>query len=186
MNDRGAFSKLQEAVAFAARAHQGQQRKDGETPYASHPFRVCLVLREVFGVADPAALTAAVLHDTIEDTVTDYDDLEEGFGADVAAWVGALSKDKRLPEAEREAAYVEQLRRGPWQVKLCKLADVYDNLTDMANADRAGVARRFKNAHRYLDAVRHDLPEEGRRAWEIVTALLADLEARETGAAGGA
>src|SRR5579883_2187980 len=106
---------LLEAVAFAARAHQGQRRKDGETPYASHPFRVCLVVRDVFGIDDRQVLTAALLHDTVEDTTTDFDDIEERFGADVARWVAALSKDKRLQELEREQAYVAQLADAPWQ-----------------------------------------------------------------------
>src|SRR5713226_9468833 len=100
---------LLEAIAFASRAHQGQLRKDQRTPYASHVFRVCLIVRQVFGVEDAAVLTAAVLHDTVEDTTTDFDDLEKQFGAEIAGWVAALSKDKRLPDAEREKAYVTQL-----------------------------------------------------------------------------
>src|SRR5262245_42497729 len=76
---------LLNAVAFAARAHRPQLRKDGQTPYVSHVFRVCLVVWHVFGVDDPRVLTAAVLHDTIEDTTTDYDDLREQFGDDVAS-----------------------------------------------------------------------------------------------------
>src|SRR5437588_5760542 len=111
---------LLEAIAFAARAHQGQLRKDRQTPYASHVFRVCLVLRHVFGVEDPRCLQAAALHDTVEDTTTDFDDLQEHFGAEVADWVIILTKDKRLPEAEREQAYEEGLSRAPWQVKVCK------------------------------------------------------------------
>ena len=66
-----------EAAAFAARAHRHQTRKDGETPYFSHPVRVCLVVRHVFGFDDPRMLAAALLHDTIEDTTTDCDDLIE-------------------------------------------------------------------------------------------------------------
>src|SRR5438309_10990310 len=99
------YRSLLEAIAFAARTHQGQIRKDGKTPYASHVFRVCLVLRHVFGVDDERALRAAVLHDTIEDTTTDFDDLQERYGAEVAGWVALLSKDKRLPDDQREAAY---------------------------------------------------------------------------------
>src|SRR5438067_177442 len=91
-----------EAISFAARAHHGQMRKDGLTPYASHAFRVCMVLRHVFNVADPRILTAAVLHDTIEDTTTDFDDIAEEFDAEIAQWVAALSKDKRLEEGPRE------------------------------------------------------------------------------------
>src|SRR5713226_7417151 len=108
-NSMDANRLLLEAIAFAARAHQGQLRKDQRTPYASHVFRVCLIVRQIFGVEDASVLTAAVLHDTVEDTTTDFDDLEKEFGSEVAGWVAALSKDKRLPDAEREKAYVTQL-----------------------------------------------------------------------------
>src|SRR5439155_24241861 len=121
---------LLEAVAFAARAHRHQLRKDGQTPYASHTFRVCLIVRHVFGVTDHAVLMAAALHDTVEDTTTDYDDLEERFGKEIAEWVAALSKDKRLPYRAREQSYEEGLAAAPWQVKVCKLADLFDNLLD--------------------------------------------------------
>src|SRR5262245_6072982 len=118
-----AMQRLLEAAAFAARAHQGQIRKDGRTPYISHPFRVCLVIRTVFGIDDPEVLTAALLHDTIEDTTTDYDDIIEHFGANVANWVKALTKDKRLEDDEREEIYVGALIAGGWQVHVLKLAD---------------------------------------------------------------
>src|SRR5215217_2629487 len=96
---------LLEAASFAARAHRHQLRKDGQTPYAAHPFRVCLIVRHVFGIDDPDVLAAALLHDTIEDTTTDFDDLAIAFGPRIAGWAAALSKDGRLPEPEREAAY---------------------------------------------------------------------------------
>jgi len=69
------FRLVLDAVSFAGRAHQGQLRKDRQTPYACHPFRVALIVRHAFGVDDPEVLAAAVLHDTIEDTTTDFDDL---------------------------------------------------------------------------------------------------------------
>src|SRR5690349_24720355 len=100
------FGGVLEAVSFAARAHRGHTRKDGQTPYAAHPFRVCLIVRHVFGINDPEVLTAALLHDTIEDTATDYDDLAERFGPRVAGWVAALSKDTRVPDEEREREYM--------------------------------------------------------------------------------
>jgi guanosine-3',5'-bis(diphosphate) 3'-pyrophosphohydrolase len=177
---------LLEAIAFAARAHQGQIRKDGETPYASHVFRVCLVVRHVFGIDDQSILTAAVLHDTVEDTTTDFDDLEEKFGAQVADWVGRLSKDKRLPEQEREKAYVETLAGSCWQVKICKLADVFDNLMDSVHSKPAMRTRVFENSHRYLAGLRKNLPAEAERPWKIVSELLAEMEAGEGGRAGGA
>src|SRR5438270_10424969 len=110
------YRPLLDAIAFAARAHDGQRRKDGRTPYVSHVFRVCLIARHLFGVDDPQVLLAAVLHDTIEDTTTDFDDIEERFGAQVARWVAALSKDKRQQDQGREAEYCKTLSASPWQV----------------------------------------------------------------------
>src|SRR5947209_19594679 len=95
---KNTFGPLLQAAAFAARTHKGQTRKDGKTPYVSHVFRVCLVLRDIFGFDDRHMLLTALLHDTVEDTKTDFDDLEEQFGNEVARWVGYLTKDKRLPE----------------------------------------------------------------------------------------
>jgi guanosine-3',5'-bis(diphosphate) 3'-pyrophosphohydrolase len=172
------FAKLLQAVAFAARAHRGQLRKDGETPYVSHVFRVCLTLRHVFGVADVPVLTAAVLHDTIEDTTTDYDEIEEHFGAEVAGWVAALSKDKTLPEPERERRYREKLARSPWQVKVCKLADIHDNLRDAPTRRAKGTGKTFQRSREYLEALNApDLPDVARRPWDTVHALLLEMEA---------
>src|SRR6478735_10608775 len=119
-----------QAAAFAARKHEHQKRKDGKTPYFSHPVRVCLVLRQVFGFDDPRMLAAALLHDTIEDTNTDCDDIIEEFGPEVAKWVSALTKEKRLPHDEREDDYAERLAAADWPVKVLKLADLYDNMAD--------------------------------------------------------
>lgn len=173
-----ALHRLLDAVAFAARAHRGQLRKDGATPYHSHVCRVCLIVRHVFGVDDTTALTAAVLHDTVEDTTTDFDDLEEHFGAEIAGWVALLSKDKRLPDERRERAYCDGLRSAPWQVKICKLADVYDNLTDAASLKPEQRARTVQRTRVYLDALdAPDLPPVVRRAHETVLALLAQFRA---------
>ena len=120
------------AAAFAARAHAGQLRKDGVTPYISHPFRVAMTVRDLFNCTDITTLTAAILHDTIEDCLTDYDDLLEHFGRPVADTVSALSKDMRVFEPIREREYEARLAAGDWRVHLIKLADVYDNLSDLA------------------------------------------------------
>ena len=168
---------LLEAVAFAARAHQGKLRKDGVTPYVSHVFRVCLVLRHIFGIDDLQALMAAALHDTVEDTTTDFDDLKENFGADVANWVAILSKDKRLPEEPREQAYAEALAGAPWQVQVCKLADVYDNVMDAAHSGPQQRAHVLKRAHYYLDALQPRLHEPARRPWEMVVELVKQVGA---------
>jgi len=173
------YRPLLEAISFAARAHQHQLRKDGKTPYAAHPFRVCLILTHVFGLEDRAALTAAALHDTIEDTNTDFDDLSEKFGAEVAEWVALLSKDKRRQDEAREEEYRERLASADWRVKVCKLADIFDNLLDSRQNSPEQQRRTLQRSRSYL-AVLDDpnLPQPARRACDLVTQLLKDLEAR--------
>ena len=119
----------QEASAFSARAHLHQERNDG-TPYASHPARVAMTIAVVFGFDDPEILAAAFLHDIIEDCAVDYDDILEQFGRNVADYVAVMTKDMRLEEEIREVSYDKQLQDGPWQGRLIKLADVYDNYSD--------------------------------------------------------
>jgi guanosine-3',5'-bis(diphosphate) 3'-pyrophosphohydrolase len=172
------YRPLLEAVSFAARAHHGQIRKDGKTPYASHVFRVCLIVRHVFGLDEPAMLTAALLHDTIEDTTTDFDDIERKYGGDVARWVAYLSKDKRLQDDEREEKYRAGLAAAPWQVKACKLADIFDNLLDSRHLSAEQRRRTVNRSKLYLAALEEpDLPAAVRNAQQLVTRLLADIEA---------
>ncbi len=141
---------LPNAISYAARAHKGQFRKDNETPYVSHVFRACMTLRHVFGVEDERILAAAVLHDTIEDTTTDFDDINKTFGHEIATWVGLLSKDKRMIEDKREKAYFEQLKTAPLEVKLIKLADLYDNILDSTSLSPVGQDMTFDKAKKHI------------------------------------
>jgi guanosine-3',5'-bis(diphosphate) 3'-pyrophosphohydrolase len=174
MNDPNAT--VFEAAAFAARAHRHQLRKDNQTPYVSHPYRVCLVVRHVFGFDDPKILAAALLHDTVEDTTTDYDDLVEKFGPEVAQWVAAVSKDPRLPFDDREEAYCAVLAAADWQAKVVKLADLYDNLGDCKHFSPNGRRKAAAKSRRYLAAVRDGLPPQCDAAVRLVEARLAELE----------
>jgi len=169
---------LLEAVSFAARAHRHQIRKDKETPYAAHVFRVCLVLQQVFGVSDPATLATALLHDTIEDTPTDYDDLAERFGETVAGWVAILTKDMRLRDDVREPAYFAAAAAAPWQVQLVKLADLYDNLCDSAHLPPATRQRSVRRSGEFMAFFRPHVKPEAHTAF-----ALTELKLRE--AAGG-
>ncbi len=131
MKEQDRFAWLwQKAVSFAARKHRGQFRKDGKTPYIAHPLRVAVVLLHLFGISDERALCAAILHDTLEDTRTDYDELAQEFGREIADLVSILSKDARVPEPQRETEYRARLLEAPWQAWAVKLADVYDNLSE--------------------------------------------------------
>jgi guanosine-3',5'-bis(diphosphate) 3'-pyrophosphohydrolase len=124
------------AEAFAEHKHRHQFRRDGVTPYVEHPRGVMAIARDEFGVRDLEILAACLLHDTIEDTATDYDEIAERFGKRVADLVAALTKDKRLPEHRREREYFAQLARAPLGAKLCKVADTLHNLRDTDRAHR--------------------------------------------------
>lgn len=163
---------VQRCISFAARAHLNQGRKDGKTPYVAHPFRVFFVVRHVFGVEDPVALCAALLHDTIEDTTTDYDDVLEDFGADVADAVAALTKDMRMRDDLREPAYDEQLKAASWQARLVKLADVYDNVCDAYSESMR--KRAMKKGPRAIECAGDD--ERLANAIDILQQLLDDAK----------
>ena len=124
------------AASFAARKHQGQTRADNVTPYFSHVARVTLILAHVFGCYDEEVLTAALLHDTIEDTATDYDEVAELFGERVADYVVTLTKNVMLPKQEREEEYAARLAAGPEEVMIAKMADLYDNLSDRVHSPK--------------------------------------------------
>ena len=119
-----------DAAALAAQWHEHKYRRDRKTPYFAHPARVAMIIAMVFRFTDEKILAAAYLHDVIEDGDVDYDDISEPFGLEVADYVAAMSKDTRLIEDQREKEYDRQLAAGPWQGRLIKLADVYDNLSD--------------------------------------------------------
>ena len=165
------FRHVLDAAAFAARAHRHHLRKDDKTPYVSHVFRVCLIVRDLFGFDDPCMLCAALLHDTVEDTTTDFDDLAERFSPEVAQWVALLSKDKRLEEKQREAAYVRGLQGAPWQVKACKLADVYDNLLDLNALPADGRPHALQRTKLYLDSLSADATAKLKRPLELTRKL---------------
>ena len=174
------YRQLLEAASFAARAHDGQLRKDGVTPYVSHVFRVCLVVRDLFRFGDSRMLITALLHDTIEDTTTDRDDVEKLYGSEIASWVSCLSKDKRLPEQERERAYIEGLKKAVWQVQVCKLADMYDNLTDIRNLPKDRQVQGLRRAEQYFAELRQVAAPEAQEPIALVHALIEETRSRIT------
>ncbi len=149
---------MQDAASFAARAHRNQFRKDGVTPYIAHPFRVAMFVRHVAGCEDASAIAAALLHDTIEDCVVDYDDLESRFGTEVADVVACLTKNMFLREDKREEDYDERLARGDWRARLIKVADAYDNYTDTAGISEAMRIRARERALRAIALATPDVP----------------------------
>lgn len=125
------------AVIFAVARHAGQFRKgDGSVPYAVHPIRVCERLRSQITppVSDPVMLVAALLHDTVEDTATSFEEIEREFGPEVAALVATLTNDESLPKPERKAQMIERFRTASLAARVVKLADRLDNLGDIPDS----------------------------------------------------
>lgn len=164
--------KLLDAIAYMSAKHAGQLRKDGQTPYSSHPMRVVAILMLGFGVDDEDILTAAALHDIIEDTTGDFDEISERFGEKVAQYVAALSKDPRSPEPERERAYMKQLVRAPVAVKLCKLADAYDNLVSCQELPKKQQMKTIRKADALVQKFAEDMPPQWEPALDLLRGLI--------------
>ena len=89
------------AASFAANAHRHQVRKGGQGSYICHPLRVASLL-DAAGAYEETVIIG-LLHDVLEDTDTDYNELVYQFGEPVADAVRALSDDKALPKADRKS-----------------------------------------------------------------------------------
>ena len=81
--------KLEKAFNFAYKAHRHQKRKTGE-PYITHPVAVAMILADL--KVDVNTIIAALLHDTIEDTIVDDEMVTEKFGAVVCSLVDGVTK----------------------------------------------------------------------------------------------
>ena len=131
--------KFLSALSFAAYKHRNQRRKDvAETPYINHPITVANILLNEAGVTDETVLIAAILHDTVEDTETSFEEIEQQFGAQVRAVVAEVTDDKSLPTAERKQKQIEHASGLSDRAKLLKLADKTANLRDMVSATPDG------------------------------------------------
>lgn len=127
------------AASFAAMKHRDQRRKDqAATPYINHPLALATILASEGGVADPATLAAALLHDTIEDTETTHAELVQAFGSEVADLVAQVTDDKNVPKADRKRLQVEHAAHLSPKAKLVKLADKIANLRDVALSPPVG------------------------------------------------
>ncbi len=146
----------EDAQKYAIMMH-GQQARRGIL-VIDHVREVVNVLHRV-GVSEPAIIGAGWLHDVIEHTDADMEDITSRFGPDVSAWVEALSKSRHLPSKQREAQYVRQLHESPWQAQVIKLADIAVNLQHILDSDSPPSLIRDKVAQlrSYMEAIRPGL-----------------------------
>lgn len=93
--DKPGLSLFLKALKFASLKHTSQRRKAGDIPYINHPIEVAEFLGQA-GISDYEVLSAAILHDTVEDTDTTPEELEHEFGKKVRDIVMECSDDKNL------------------------------------------------------------------------------------------
>lgn len=123
--------KYLKAWLFAAEKHQDQKYPGGELPYLTHIG--CVVMEVIANTKHidniNLAISCAILHDTIEDTETTFDELVNIFSVDIAKGVMALTKNSKLPtKQERMIDSLERIIKQPTSVWVVKLADRISNL----------------------------------------------------------
>lgn len=123
---------IEKAIKFAMDAHRGQVRKGVPIPYILHPMEVAAIVAGM--TADEEVISAAFLHDTIEDCkdVTQKK-LEELFGRRIVELVVAESEDKSKTWIERKSHTIDRIKNEKRiEVKMIALADKLANLRSMA------------------------------------------------------
>ncbi|MFO7732198.1 MAG: HD domain-containing protein, partial [Candidatus Aminicenantes bacterium] len=131
---------LQKAYVFAGKAHKGQVRRSGEA-YLSHPLEVTNYLAGMR--LDRTTLTAALLHDVLEDTDVTIADIRETFGKEVADLVEGVTKISRVQAYSPEARRAEAIRKiilamtDDIRIIFIKLADRIHNLQTLKYLDQA-------------------------------------------------
>jgi len=169
VNERIDTSLLIVSLEFAAGKHRMQRRKDEDaSPYINHPIALMKVLCIEAGVRHPTILSAAALHDTIEDTETTRQELESEFGLEIASIVSELTDDKSLPKSERKQLQIEHAPHLSRDGALVKLADKICNLRDVVDSPPAGWS--IERRREYFDwakAVVDGLPQVNAKLLEL-------------------
>jgi GTP pyrophosphokinase len=132
---------IRKAWEFCVQHHEGQMRASGE-PYIVHPLEVAEVLAEM--KLDSTAIAAGLLHDAVEDTPATSEEIEAGFGDQVAHIVEGVTKIDKIQFANREDRQAENVRKmllamvSDVRVVLIKLADRLHNMRTLEHlpADR--------------------------------------------------
>jgi guanosine-3',5'-bis(diphosphate) 3'-pyrophosphohydrolase len=163
---------LRKAYIFSAIEHKGQTRASGE-PYLVHPLEVADILAEMR--LDPACVAVGLLHDVLEDTLTEPERIQEYFGGDVLHMVEGVTKISKIPFASSEERQAENFRKlilamvDDIRVILVKLAD---RLHNMRTLQHLSPERQVRIARETMDIY---APLAGRLGMSKVKNELEDL-----------
>lgn len=159
--------KDNEVIEFAKRKHGSQKRKGGGL-YFNHVLEVGdMAAKIALDLVDSYPYLAqeitmikyaGYLHDTIEDTNTNYDHILQLTNDTVAQWVASLSNDKRLPKVLRRTAYNNVIKNSCIEIKIIKLSDIYSNLIGIQGNEGEQWIKEFKmKAHEMLKSLDTEL-----------------------------
>jgi len=102
------LNNIRKAYVYTALAHKGQVRLSGE-PYLIHPLEVANIIADL--KMDVASVTAGLLHDTLEDTLTSVEELSARFGEEVTTLVEGLTKISKISFKTSEERQAENFRK---------------------------------------------------------------------------
>ncbi len=123
--------RLDKAFIFAYEKHKDQKRASGES-YITHPIEVAKIVNQFY--VDENSLIVSLLHDTLEDTKTEENEIKEAFGEDVLFLVKALTKISKIKYKSTEENQADNFRKmivamaSDLRVILIKLADRLHNM----------------------------------------------------------
>ena len=123
--------RVKEAYDFASEAHHGQKRESGEA-YIQHPWEVAIIVYDLD--MDTTSIVASLLHDVVEDTQYDLEEIKQRFGPEVALLVDGVTKLSRLAFQSKQEQQMENLRKmflamtQDLRVIIIKLADRLHNM----------------------------------------------------------
>jgi GTP pyrophosphokinase len=172
---------LARAFTFAARAHDGQQRRSGED-FINHPWgaaKICAELR-----LDEQTIAAALLHDVVEDTDTDPKELRDEFGDEIAQLVEGVTKLTRIQFQSREQAEAENYRKmivamaQDVRVILIKLADRLHNMRTIEYLGKQKQVQKAKETLEVYAPLAHRLGIN-KLKWELEDLAFATLHPRK-------
>ena len=140
---------VSEAIAFAVKAHDGMRRKKSEAPYILHPMEAAVIVGTM--TDDQNIISAAVLHDVVEDANVDIKEIEQKFGARVRELVESETEDKRadLPPSST------------WRVRKEESLNVLKNTNDTAVL-MVWLGDKLAN----MRAIYRDFKVEGEAIWQ--------------------
>ena len=130
---------LNRALDYATKMHEGQKRESGE-PYITHPIAVANILIDL-GL-DYSAVSAALLHDCVEDTTATDEDIKRNFGDEIAELVLGVTKLKKLSFKSKEEEQAENFRRMFFaiakdiRVLIIKIADRLHNMRTISSLSK--------------------------------------------------